>query len=51
MQDAITPDGAALVAHGVEPDELVLPRQSDLILGKDTLAERALAWLRSEVTP
>ncbi len=51
MQDAITPDGAVLVAHGVEPDEIVLPRQSDLILGKDTLAERALAWLRAEVTP
>jgi hypothetical protein len=30
---------------GVAPDEVVLQKQSDLILGTDTLLERARAWL------
>lgn len=43
--------GSALIGHGVEPDEIVLQRQSDLLAGKDTMVERAVAWLRSELKP
>jgi hypothetical protein len=32
--------------RGVEPDESVLQTQSDLLLDKDTMLERARAWLR-----
>jgi hypothetical protein len=49
--DTIAYDGQALIGHGVEPDEIVVPLQSDLIHGKDTLYLRALAWLRSELDP
>jgi len=31
--------------RGVEPDELVVQTQSDLVAGKDTMLERARAWL------
>lgn len=47
--DTIAFDGRALIGHGVEPDELVLPRQSDLLAGKDTLHEAALAWVRAHL--
>ena len=33
------------------PDEIVLPKQSDLLVGKDTVYEAALAWVRSELKP
>lgn len=36
--------------HGVEPDEIVVQKQSDALLGIDTAVEAAKAWLR-EGTP
>jgi hypothetical protein len=50
-EDTIASDGRTLAGHGVEPDEIVWPKQSDLVAGKDTLAERALTWVRSELKP
>ena len=44
-------DGSALIGHGVVPDVTLLPRQSDLVAGKDTLFEAALAWVRQELKP
>ncbi len=49
--DTIAFDGTALIGHGVEPDVVLLPRQSDLLAGKDTLHEAALAWVRQELKP
>ncbi len=49
--DSVSSAGSALIGHGVEPDEIVLQRQSDLLAGKDTMVERAVAWLRSELKP
>lgn len=49
--DTIAYDGQALIGNGAEPDEIVLPLQSDLIHGKDTLYLRALEWVRSELAP
>jgi hypothetical protein len=51
IEDAITPDGILLSTHGVDPDELVVPKQSDLLAGKDTIHEAAMAWLRTELKP
>lgn len=45
--DLIREDGTTHLGEGVQPDEAVLPKQSDLLVGKDTAFERALAWLRS----
>jgi hypothetical protein len=47
--DTIAFDGRALIGHGVEPDEVVQQRQSDLLAGKDTLHEAALAWVRAHL--
>ena len=44
--DFIDPTGVAELGHGVEPDENLLPTQSDLLVGKDTVYERALNWVR-----
>jgi len=44
--DFIDPQGIAHIGTGVVPDEEVVPKQSDLLLGKDTAYERALAWVR-----
>ncbi|APR84832.1 Hypothetical protein A7982_10181 [Minicystis rosea] len=49
--DTISADGSPLIGHGVVPDEVILPRQSDLVAGKDTLFEAALAWVRKELKP
>ncbi len=49
--DSISADGETLIGRGVEPDEIVLQRQSDLLAGKDTMVEAALAWLRKELKP
>ena len=49
--DSISAAGAPLIGHGVEPDEVVLQRQSDLLAGKDSLVESAVAWLRAELKP
>lgn len=49
--DTIGHDGLSLCGHGVLPDQIVLPKQSDLVQGHDTLAEQALSWILSQVTP
>jgi hypothetical protein len=49
--DTIGADGSALIGHGVAPDVTLLPRQSDLVAGKDTLFEAALTWVRQELKP
>ncbi len=49
--DTIAHDGRALIGHGAEPDEIVLPLQSDLIHGRDTIYLRALSWVRAELEP
>lgn len=51
IQDALAPDGTPLCTHGVDPDFLVRPKQSDLMIGKDTLHEAAIGWLRTELVP
>lgn len=51
--DFIDPSGNPHIGHGVVPDENLLPKQSDLVRGIDTVYERALAWARcgKEVCP
>ncbi len=48
--DTIAFDGRALIGHGVEPDQVVMQKQSDLIAGKDSIFEAALAWVRGELS-
>jgi hypothetical protein len=47
--DTVTSDGSAWIGHGVVPDEVVPQRQSDLLAGKDSIHEAALAWLRANL--
>lgn len=47
--DTIGADGKAHIGHGVEPDETVQQRQSDLLAGRDSLHEAALAWVRAHL--
>jgi hypothetical protein len=49
--DSIAADGTPLIGRGVEPDVVVLQKQSDLLLGKDTVHEAALAWVLTELKP
>lgn len=49
--DTYLADGRTINGHGVEPDVVVLPKQSDLLVGVDTVFEAALAWVRQEVAP
>ncbi len=49
--DTYLPDGSTHNGKGVEPDEVVLPKQSDLLAGKDSVFEAALAWVRQELKP
>jgi hypothetical protein len=49
--DTIAPDGTPLITHGVMPDEIVEQKQSDLLAGRDSIHEAALAWVRSELKP
>ena len=49
--ETIGADGAALIGEGVAPDEIVLLKQSDLVMGIDTTWEAALAWVRQELKP
>ncbi|MFO0593270.1 MAG: hypothetical protein U0441_37355, partial [Polyangiaceae bacterium] len=49
--DSFLPDGTTANGTGVAPDVVVLPKQSDLMYGKDTVYEAALAWVRSELKP
>jgi hypothetical protein len=44
--DTFMPGGETHNGHGVEPDVVVLPLQSDLAAGRDSVFEAALAWLR-----
>ena len=44
--DTFVASGETLNGHGVEPDIVVLPRQSDLSQGRDSVFEAALAWVR-----
>lgn len=45
--DLIKVDGTGHLGHSVVPDEMILPKQSDLVVGKDTAYEAALAWIRT----
>jgi hypothetical protein len=45
--DYLRPDGTGHIGEGVLPDEDILPKQSDLLQGRDTVVLRALEWLRS----
>ncbi len=47
--DTFAPDGRTLNGTGVSPDVVVLPKESDLLIGKDTVYEAALAWVRQEI--
>jgi hypothetical protein len=38
-------NGAWHSGEGVAPDEVVVQKQSDLLAGKDTMLDRARAWL------
>lgn len=49
--DTLVPDGRTLNGTGIEPDVVSLPGQTDLVLGKDTVFEAALAWVRQEMQP
>lgn len=49
--DTFLADGRTLNGTGIEPDEVVLPKQSDLVAGKDSVYEAALAWVRQELKP
>ena len=50
-EDSLTPEGITLCGRGVDPDEVVFPKQSDLLEGKDTVHEAAVHWLRKEIEP
>ena len=45
--DLLRPDGSTQLGTGVPPDEDLLPKQSDLVVGKDTVYLRALDWIRT----
>jgi hypothetical protein len=47
--DSFDPDGNTLNGTGVQPDVVTMPLQSDLVVGKDTVFEAALAWIRQEL--
>jgi hypothetical protein len=49
--DTVASDGRTLNGAGVAPDVIVLPKQSDLLIGRDTVYEAALAWVRQELAP
>src|SRR5262249_34050931 len=49
--DTFVVDGTTQNGRGVEPDVIVLPKQSDLIAGRDSVYEAALAWVRKELKP
>ncbi len=48
LRDAGDQNFEYLTGIGVPPDEVVLQRQSDAVLGTDTLLEAAKAWLRGD---
>ncbi len=48
--DLINPDGTTNLGTGVQPDEEIVPSQSDLGAGRDTVYLRALDWVRTCTT-
>ncbi len=48
--DLLNPDGTTNLGTGVQPDEELVPLQSDLLAGRDTVYERALDWVRTCTT-
>ncbi len=48
--DLIMPDGTTHLGAGVQPDEEIVPLQSDLLAGVDTVYNRALDWVRTCTT-
>jgi C-terminal processing protease CtpA/Prc len=51
IADVRMSDGASLEHIGVEPDEIVLPRPSDLAGGRDPVLAQAIALAGGRVTP
>ncbi|HEX7600190.1 MAG TPA: hypothetical protein VF316_01250 [Polyangiaceae bacterium] len=45
--DLVHPDGITQLGTGVAPAEDLVPKQSDLVQGKDTVYLRALDWIRT----
>ena len=45
--DLMMPDGSTHLGMGVQPDEEIVPLQSDLLAGVDTVYAHALAWVRT----
>jgi len=45
--DLINPDGTTHLGSGIVPDEEIVPTQSDLLTGHDTVYEHALQWVRT----
>jgi hypothetical protein len=48
--DLLSTDGTTNIGAGVQPDEVVVPLQSDLLAGRDTVYLRALNWVRTCTT-
>lgn len=49
--DTLYSDGRMLNGTGVEPDVVVQQKQSDLLAGKDTIYDVAIAWVRQGLKP
>ena len=49
--DSFVPSGYTQAGYGVAPDVVVLPKQSDLLVGEDTVFNAAVAWVRQEMQP
>ncbi len=49
--DSIAADGTTLIGRGAEPDVIVQQRQSDLLQGRDTIHDAAVAWVLTELKP
>ena len=49
--DTISFDGKAWIGSGVPPDEVVAQKQSDILAGRDSVHEAALAWIRANLKP
>ncbi len=47
--DTIAASGEALIGTGVAPDVVVQQRQSDLMVGVDSIHEAALSWVRENL--
>lgn len=49
--DTLHSSGSMLNGSGVQPDVIVVPLQSDLLAGKDSVYDAALTWVRQELKP